>query len=64
MYEIDPALADRRLAERAGQSWSSPQERDAARVGDYPHGLIDSCSDGISEFKRVWNDAVGAWLTV
>lgn len=60
----DPALADRLLASGAGQSWSSPQERDEARSGDHPHGLIDDCRDGSGDFQRIWNDTAAVWLTV
>lgn len=62
--EIDPNLADRRLADQAGECWTSPQERDSSSVGQHPHGLVDVCADEFGKFRRIWNDDVGAWLNV
>lgn len=53
-----PALADGLLALGAGQCWNTPQEKESAQRGDFPHGTVDDCD----WFQRIRNDQAAVWL--
>lgn len=60
--EIWPIIAERQWREKAGECWSSPSEREMAKIGDYEHGLVDISWDGFQLFWRIWNNQKGVWL--
>jgi len=57
-----PAAANALYSARAGQCWSSPQEMEAAKPGDHPHGTVDDCEDGSGAFQRIWHSPSACWL--